>query len=300
MRLKLVLRILLVCALLRGSALLHADAQAAEPGKSGSGTFVSFRDGTLTIQDKARRLVYEKVGADYKTYQNNEDGPGSRKVDTFEALSRVLPGAVFRVDAEGREIYFGLDHRVIGAFESYQDGKLRLLSVDVPPGFVQEPKGDLILSIDPGIPILESIEGAPYRHVGAAGEILKNVRRGTLVTARSEYDVGIFEVIQLGEPKRKIERYVGQTRGTVRGTLVSFKDSILRIRGKGIASPASNEYERLIGVRILENIPIVESIDGGAYQPADLGALKAAKEGAVITVRKIEEVVLEIQIGVPK
>jgi|GEM_PF-4173059 len=267
--------------------------------KSESGMLVAYRDGMLTLRGKSGDLVYE-VGPNFKTWQNNEDGPGSKQVDTVRALSGAMPGTVVRLDVENREVYIGLDHRVIGTFESYQDGTLELLAADAPPGFVQKPQGKVVLAIDSGIPVLESVEGAPYRYRGPAGEILKHVKKGTLVTARSEHDAEHFEVIQLGEPKQKIERYVGQTRGTVRGTLVSFRDGILRIRGKGMASQAANEYERLISLRITDSVPIVESIDGEAYRATDLNALKAAKEGTLITARKIEEVLLEIQIGAAK
>ncbi len=51
------------------------------------GEFASFEDGTLTIEGKSGLLVYERVGENYKTYQNNEDGPGSKLVNTVEALS---------------------------------------------------------------------------------------------------------------------------------------------------------------------------------------------------------------------
>jgi hypothetical protein len=78
---------------------------------------------------------------------------------------------------------------------------------------------------------------------------LKTVQKGTLLTARSEYDAETIEVIQIGEPKRKMERYIAQTRGTLRGTFVSFKDGVLRILGKGVNSLATNEYERLLSLQ---------------------------------------------------
>jgi hypothetical protein len=288
-----------VLAMIALLAVVQAD-QGPSKAKTASGTFVSFKDGTLTLRDKSGLVVHEQIGANYKTFQNNENGPGVKQVPTVEALSQVLPGTVCQVHVEDREISIGLDHRVIGTFESYQDGKLDLLPADAPAGFLKRPTGRVVLAIDPGIPVLESVDGSDYRHAGSAGEVLKNVRKGTMVTARSEYDTDTIEVIQLGDSKRKIERYVGQTRGTVRGGFVSFRDGILRIRGKGVTSLAANEYERLIAVRITDSIPVVESIDGGAYRPADPGTLKSLKEGTVITVRKVEEVVLEIQIGVAR
>lgn len=278
-----------------------SSCAADQTDKSGAGTFVSFKDGTLTLKGTFGLFVYKQVGANYKTFQDNENGPGSKLVDTDLALSRAPPGTVFQVNVEDRQIFFGLDYRVIGTFASYQeDGTLKLVAVDVPPGFIKNPADKVVLTIDPRVPVLQSIDGGDYKHAGPAGDVLKTVKPGTLVTARSEYDVDIIEVIQLGEAKRKIERYIGQTRGTVRGTLVSFKEGILRIRGKGVTSLAANEYDRLIAIRISEKVPIVESIDGGSYKAAASDVLKVIKEGTVLTVRKAEEIVLEIQIGVPR
>ncbi|OAI57978.1 hypothetical protein AYO49_01680 [Verrucomicrobiaceae bacterium SCGC AG-212-N21] len=281
---------------------------AAEPavnkawpnGQTASGTFVSFKDGILTLRGKSGEVHYPQVGANYQTFENNEAGPGSKQVDTVAALSRVVPGTVFRVQAKDREIYFGLDDRVIGTFESYEDGTLNLLPAEVPPGFIRKPAGKVALTVETSVPVLESIKGGDYQYAGPAGEVLKTVKPGTLLTARSEFDMDLVEVIQMGDPKRTIERYIGQTRGTVRGALVSFKDGMLRIRGKGVTSLAANEYERLITLRINDDTPMVESIDGGAYERAGIDALKTAKEGAIVTIRRVEAVVLEVQIGVAK
>jgi len=286
-----------VCVIAACTATLGAVDQA---GKSAAGTFVSFKDGTLTLQGKSGLLAYPGVGESYQIYVNNEDGPGSKLVAALEALSRVMPGTAVYVNVDSREISFGLDHRVIGTFVSYTDGKLHLVAADVPPGFVQRPSGDIALWIERGIPVLESIQGGPYAFAGPAGEVLKTVKPGTLVTARSEFDPDVIEVIQLGKTQRKIERYVGQTRGTVRGTFMSFKDGVLRMRGKGVNSLAANEYDRVMNLRIADSVPIAESIDGGAYQPAGVAALTSLKEGTIVTVRKAEEVILDIQIGVAK
>jgi hypothetical protein len=296
--------------LILATATLAAEAPAAN--KSGSGAFVSFRDGTLTIQGKSGLVVYHHVGENYTTYQNNENGPGSKPVGTVEALSgsilagnvaalsRVIPGTLCRVNVEDREIFFGLDYRVVGTWVSYQEGKLKLLAADVPPGFVKKPAGDITLSIDPGIPVLESIDGGDLKFAGFAGEVLKTVQPGTRITARSEYDPDVIQVIEIGAPRRKMERYIGQTRGPERGAFISFKDGLLRIRAKGVTSLAANEYDRTIAWRIADNIPVFESIDGGAYQPAAADALKTVKEGTIITIQKIEDVILDVRIGVAK
>lgn len=278
---------------------VQAQAAEADLPKAANGTFVSFQDGTLTIQARSG-LVRVPVGANYQTFENNEKGPGSKQVETEAALRRIAPGTVMRIDLERGEICYGLDHRVSGAYVSYAEGALKLRAVDVPPGFVPKPAGDLVLKIAPEVPVLESIDGGDFRYAGTAGEVLQRIKPDSLVTARSEYDPEVIEVVQIGSPRRQIERYIGQTRASVRGTLVSFKGDLLRIRGKGLTSLAANEYDRLIGARVPDNVPIVESIDGGAYRPASIESLRNAKEGTVITVRKVEEVLLEIQIGVAK
>lgn len=290
--------------------LLAADSAAMN--KSGNGSFVSFQDGTLTIKGKSGLLVYDRVGENYKTYQNNEDGPGSKLVDTVEALSgaklpgnvpalsRVLPGSVVRVNVEEREIYFGLDHRYVGNLVSYEAGKLKLVAAAAPPGYVNKAADNVSLSIDPSTPVLESVDGGDLKFAGLAKDALKNAKPGVRIIARSEYDADGIDVIEIGEPKRRMERYIGQTRGPVRGTFVSFKDRILRIQGKGVNSLTSNEYDRLIAWRIADGIPIFESIDGGAYQPADIKSLETAKEGTIVTIRKIEDVIIDVKIGVAR
>jgi len=285
---------------------------ADQTNKSGSGLFVSYLDGTLTLKSKSGQSVYEKVGENYKTYQNNEDGPGSKLVPTVRALkgeqiqgnitplSRVMPGTLVRVDVDAKEIFVGLDYRVIGTFESFQDGKLNLVAVDVPQGFIKIPTGNVTLEIDRSIPVLESIKGGDLKFAGLAGDVMKSVKKGATVTVRSEYDPDNIEVLEIGEPKRRMERYVGQSRGTVRGSFVSFKDGILRIRGKGITGLAAGEYERLVTWRIADTVPILESIDGGEYKPVTAETLQNLKEGTVVTIRKAEDVIMSIQIGLAK
>ena len=70
------------------------------------------------------------------------------------------------------------------------------------------------------------------------------------------------------------------------------------MRGKGLTTLAANEYERAVNIRIPAGVPIVESIDGGEYRPTTVETLQTLKEGAVVTIRKVEEVVLEVQIGI--
>ncbi len=265
-----------------------------------SGTFVSFQNSELTIKGPAGLIEYKSIDENYKTYQNNEEGPGAKLVDTLEALRRTVPGTVIHVDVDKREISCGLDNRQIGKFVAYVDGKLHILAADAPSGFTQKPTGKVVLTIEPNTPVLESIDGGDFKFVGVAGEVLKSVKQDAITTVRSEYDPNIIEVIQIGQPKRTMERYIGQTRATVRGTFMSFQKGVLKIRGKGVTAQAANEYERGINLRIADSIPTFESIDGGQYEPTTVAALQTLKEGTVVTIRKVEDVILEIQIGVAK
>src|SRR5262245_46108488 len=132
-----VLRYCFALALVCMPTFLPTGIEAAEPAarnKSGNGTFVSYSGGLLTLNSSAGALIYDNVGANYKSYQNNEEGPGSKLVDTVHAfsggklpgritpLTRVLPGTLVCVNVEDREIYFGFDYRVIGTFVSYGNG----------------------------------------------------------------------------------------------------------------------------------------------------------------------------------
>lgn len=79
-------------------AVFLAPLHAAEEEKSDAGTFVSFKDGTLTINGKSGVLTYRQIGENYKTYRNNEDGPGSALVITVDALGQTIPGTALQVD----------------------------------------------------------------------------------------------------------------------------------------------------------------------------------------------------------
>jgi len=285
-----------LCAWLFATALFAAEP-VTDKGPTFSGTFVSFQDGTLTLKGSSGELLRQQVSANFQAFQNNEHGPGVKQVGLNDALNRALPGTVFQINVATREIYFGLDHRVIGTFVSYQSGRLLLRAADAPPGFITKPAGMVSLAINPSVPVLQSINGGDYKPAGPAGQFLKTVKPGTLLTARSQYDPDRIEALQVGDPKRKIERYIGQTRGTVRGSFVAFKDGVLRIRGKGLTPLAANEYERVMNLRIADHVPVVESIDGEAYQPAGASVWKTLKEGTIVTVHKVEEVILEVQIG---
>jgi hypothetical protein len=109
------------------------------------------------------------------------------------------------------------------------------------------------------------------------------------------------DVVQIGQVTRKIERYAGQSRGPVRGRFVSFQDGVLQLLGRGVRSLVADDYDRLFRFRIADDVPVFESIDGGEYQPAGTAeALKNVKEGTIVTIRKAEEVVIDVRVGVAK
>ena len=148
--------------------------------------------------------------------------------------------------------------------------------------------------------MLESKDADYLKYAGTAGEVLKAAKQGSVITVRSPYDPDAFEVVEIGVPKHKMERYIGQNSGTARGALVSFKDGILRIQGKSLTPQLTSEYEVLVSRRITDDVPILESIDGGPYRPTTIMALQAAKEGTTITLRKVENVILDVRIGIAK
>ena len=68
----------------------------------------------------------------------------------------------------------------------------------------------------------------------------------------------------------------------------------------GMARIKSDNADFLIVKFTPDGIPIVESIDGGTYQPSNAEALKTLKEGSIVTIRKVEDIILGVQIGVAK
>ena len=180
------LKYLATCAVLGTIASLGAmprslaAAEESASSKHSHGTFVSFQDDKLTIKGKTGLVEFKQVGKGFKTYQNNEFGPGSKLVDSVDTLSRTVQGTVVQVDVENGEIYLGLDYRVIGTFESFDDGKLHLQAADAPPGFIQRPAGEVVLTIEPNTPVLESIDSGDFKYAGDAGKVLKTVRPGAI------------------------------------------------------------------------------------------------------------------------
>lgn len=187
----------------------------------------------------------------------------------------------------------------MGLLSSY-DGTLKLTAPDLQPGFEDLPDERRELPVDPDVPVLQLTDADVYQYAGPAGKVLPAVKAGAVVTARSEFDPSKIEVIQVGASKRTMERYIGQSRASVRGEFVSFKNGVLRIRGKAISPLAPNEYERVMAARVDKTTSIVESTDGGEYKPSTIETLAALKEGATVTIRKAEEVVIEIQVGLPR
>ncbi len=178
-----------------------ANAESAEESweRTTSGTFVSFKNGALTIKAKSGLVVFKQVDANYKTYQDNDPGAGAKLVDTTLALSNVAPGMAMRVNVEDREIQFGLDYRVIGAFESYQDGKLIVQALEAPPGSVTKPTGTITLAVDRALPVLQSIDGGEYQPV--TSDALKNLREGTTITIRKAEEIVIEVFIGVANKK---------------------------------------------------------------------------------------------------
>ena len=97
---------------------------------------------------------------------------------------------------------------------------------------------------------------------------------------------------------------VGARKERIVGTFVSFKDDRLLMLGKDLGPAYTKKYGNHLHMnKFADDVPVYESIDGGAFtfvgQPA--AVLPKVKEGAIITVHGAgDDNITRIEIGVPK
>ena len=189
------------------------DEQPTKTLTQGKGKFVSFKDGTLTLEGPSGRLVWREIDEGTKTYfgegESSDKDRGYRPVETLDALSRVKTGTQIYVGS-----WFGYEKRhgifiddvpgkAIGTFVSFKDGSLSLLAKDRPAGSFTKKYGNslFIRNLPADIPVEESVDGGAFERIGTVKEVLANVPEGTLVTVHFLGEGNVTQ-IQLGVPKK--------------------------------------------------------------------------------------------------
>ncbi len=198
-------------------ALVPASASAQEkaepkPGsvdqkdKGGWGRFVSFQDGTLTLESNAGvRLVWNNIGQSTKTQKfDAEAGKYVQVEKTAAALDQTKAGTFVMVGDGRRDIRIGARAgRVSGTFVSFKDGRLLILGKDLGESYVKKYGSNLHFNrFRDDVPVHESIDGGEYKLIGTANKVLPDVKEGTILTVHAEGDDNIT-LIQVGVPKKK-------------------------------------------------------------------------------------------------
>ncbi|QDU97041.1 M56 family metallopeptidase [Lignipirellula cremea] len=189
------------------------DEQPAKTLTQGRGKFVSFKNGTLTLDGPSGRLVWKEIDASTKAYlgmgESSDKDRGYRPVETLDALSKVKAGTQIYVGT-----WFGYEKRhgvfiddvpgkAIGTFVSFKNGSLSLLAQDRPAGSFTKKYGNslFIRNLPAGISVEESVDGGDFERIGIVKEVLADVAEGTLVTVHFLGE-GNVTLIQIGVPRQ--------------------------------------------------------------------------------------------------
>lgn len=194
--------------------------------RSGKGTFVSLKNGVLTLDGVIRPSgsdpgstghvkwtnIDEHVNVYVVSGEDKGPGRGYKPAPALETLKSIKPGTMVFVgpwfgylDRPG--VFVGVTKsRTVGTFVSYTTGSkqsgLTMLGKDLAPsGFTKKYGNNLFMrGIKDDTPVEESIDGGPFKPVGTVKEVLKDVREGTIMTVHFHGE-GNITLIQLGQPK---------------------------------------------------------------------------------------------------
>lgn len=173
----------------------------------GRGKFVSFKDGTLTVEANDGTLIQNKLPESTKTLQWNDDG-GFKPVDTAATLEQVKAGAWTHIQLEKGTATVRIGSRkgvTIGTFVSYKDNRLLLLSKNLGESFVKKYGNQVHFNkFRDDVQAFESIDGGDYQLLGFANTVLATVKEGTVVTVHGEGDDNIT-LVQIGVPTKKAD-----------------------------------------------------------------------------------------------
>jgi hypothetical protein len=173
--------------------------------KHGFGRFVSFKDGTLTLEGNAGELlVWHKLAESKNTVKFERDANEYKKVEgTAAALAQVKPGTYVMVGDKSAYVRIGARiDKVTGTFVSFKDGRLLMLGTNLPESFTKRYGNTLPYNrFRDDVPAHESVDGGEYKPIGTASKVLGNVKEGTVLTIHGEGDDNIT-LVQIGVPKK--------------------------------------------------------------------------------------------------
>ena len=179
---------------------------AGQKQKMSWGRFVSFKDGTVTIQDNSGASIGTKIPESTKTLVWNNDENKYKPASTAETLKQAKPGTLVVVQVANEMVTVRVGARkgqTVGTFVSFKNDRLLILGKDLGESFVKRYGNNVHFNkFREDTPVYESIDGGPYKLVaGSHRTILANVREGTVMTVHAEGDDNIT-LIQIGVPKK--------------------------------------------------------------------------------------------------
>lgn len=173
--------------------------------KNGFGRFVSFKDGTLTLESNAGELlVWTKLAESKNTVKFDPDANEYKPVKgTAAALAQVKPGTYVMVGDKSAYVRIGARiDKVTGTFVSFKDGRLLMLGTNLPESFTKRYGNTLPYNrFRDDVPVHESVDGGEYKPIGTANKVLGDVKEGTVLTVHGEGDDNIT-LIQIGVQKK--------------------------------------------------------------------------------------------------
>ncbi|MSU78114.1 MAG: hypothetical protein EXS16_08465 [Gemmataceae bacterium] len=185
---------------------------SAQTGKAGPsqkterGRFVSYKDGTLTIQANSVALLGNKLPENAKTLVWDHDKGGYKPASTAEALNQAKAGTwfVIQVAKDNSTIRIGSRKgETIGTFVSFKNDRLLILGKNLGESYVLKYGNNVHFNkFRDDVPIYESVDSGDYqRAAGALRTILANLKEGTVVTVPGEGDDNITR-IDIGVAKK--------------------------------------------------------------------------------------------------
>ena len=176
-------------------------AAVDQKDKNGFGRFVSFKDGTLTIESNAGALaVWHGITEATKTSKYDPATDGYKPVaGVAGALGEVKAGTYMMVGERRAYVRIGARaDRVVGTLVSFKDGRLLTIGKNLPESFVKRYGTNLQYNkFRDDVPVHESVDGGEYKPIGTASKVLGGVKEGTVVTVHGEGDDNIT-LIELG------------------------------------------------------------------------------------------------------
>jgi hypothetical protein len=168
------------------------------------GKFVSFHDGTLTLQGNTATMLWRNLSPDIGVSQWSEPAHQYEPFGHTAVLTKVPPGTWVFV-AENRshiQVGAGKESHVSGTFLSFEGQRL-LISGSNLGNYASENGSSLHFpKFVEGIPVYTNVPGKALKKIGPAEEILPRLTKGQRITIYGEGDFNFTKIV-LGPPPKE-------------------------------------------------------------------------------------------------